>query len=143
QEIQTLLQLKHENLVQLLSVYQENDEPGLVYEWMEDGTLCQFLSNRSVPLTSDLQKTWALQVCRGLDYLHSQKLIHRDLKPENVLLTGDFLVAKIAFGLERQRSYEMDLYKAPELGQGKRNTVQSNVYALGLILYEIFASQTL
>ncbi|XWS13332.1 hypothetical protein CRYUN_Cryun36dG0028500 [Craigia yunnanensis] len=105
-EIAVLTKVRHRHLVALLGYCINGNERLLVYEYMPQGTLSQHLfewrENGYAPLTWKQRVTIALDVARGVEYLHSlaqQSFIHRDLKPSNILL-GDDMRAKVAdFGL--------------------------------------------
>ena len=105
-EIAVLTKVRHRHLVALLGYCINGNERLLVYEYMPQGTLTQHLfecqENGCSPLTWKQRVTIALDVARGVEYLHSlaqQSFIHRDLKPSNILL-GDDMRAKVAdFGL--------------------------------------------
>lgn len=107
-EIAVLTQVRHRHLVALLGFCINGNERLLVYEYMPGGTLSQHLfewqQRRSSPLSWKQRLTIAVDVARGVEYLHSlaqQSFIHRDLKPSNILL-GDDMRAKVAdFGLVR------------------------------------------
>ena len=100
--------LHHNNLVNLIGYCADGEQRLLVYEYMPQGTLSQHLFEWQElgykPLTWKQRVTIALDVARGVEYLHSlaqQSFIHRDLKPSNILL-GDDMRAKVAdFGLVR------------------------------------------
>jgi serine/threonine protein kinase len=105
-EIAVLTKVRHRHLVALLGFCINGHERLLVYEYMPQGTLTQHLfdwgENGCAPLTWKQRVAIALDVARGVEYLHSlaqQSFIHRDLKPSNILL-GDDMRAKVAdFGL--------------------------------------------
>jgi serine/threonine protein kinase len=107
-EIAVLTKVRHRNLVSLLGYCLDGNERILVYEYMPQGTLSQHLfewsENNLRPLEWKKRLSVALDVARGVEYLHSlaqQTFIHRDLKPSNILL-GDDMKAKVAdFGLVR------------------------------------------
>jgi serine/threonine protein kinase len=103
------------------------------------------------PLSLDETVDLAAQLARGLDALHSRGVLHRDVKPSNVLLDGEGTAALADFGLARgtdstRLTAEGQLlgtphYLAPELIEGLDATVQSDVYALGCVLYECLAGE--
>lgn len=107
-EIAVLTKVRHRHLVALLGYCLDGNEKLLVYEYMPQGTLSRYLFNWPdeglEPLGWNKRLTIALDVARGVEYLHSlahQSFIHRDLKPSNILL-GDDMRAKVAdFGLVR------------------------------------------
>lgn len=157
-EIAVLTKVRHRHLVALLGFCINGDERLLVYEYMPQGTLTQHLfewqEEGYAPLTWKQRVTIALDVARGVEYLHSlaqQSFIHRDLKPSNILL-GDDMRAKVAdFGLVKNApdgkySVETRLagtfgYLAPEYAATGRVTTKVDVYAFGVVLMEIITGR--
>ncbi|KAL8515869.1 hypothetical protein ACS0TY_014533 [Phlomoides rotata] len=153
-EIAVLTKVRHRHLVALLGYCIDGIERLLVYEYVPQGTLAQHLFKYQElgyqPLTWKQRVLIALDVARGVEYLHSlaqQRFIHRDLKPENILLSDD-MRAKIAdFGLVKNApdvnvSVETQLagtfgYLAPEYAATGKVTTKVDVYAFGVILMEI------
>jgi eukaryotic-like serine/threonine-protein kinase len=96
----------------------------------------------------------ALSICNSLDYIHSHGIVHRDLKPENIIVDTDDQTKLIDFGIAGQMgarrltfgkfSQVMGTpdYISPEQVKGKRGDARSDVYALGIMLYEMLAGQT-
>ena len=130
-EIDVLQKVRHRHLVALLGFCDVGDEQLLVYEYMPGGTLEQHLfecsDNGFSPLTWKQRLTIALDVARGVEYLHSlaqESFIHRDLKPSNILLDNDKRAKVSDFGLvklalDKQKSMMTRLagtfgYLAPE-----------------------------
>ncbi|XVE84660.1 hypothetical protein DITRI_Ditri17bG0030900 [Diplodiscus trichospermus] len=157
-EIAVLTKVRHRHLVALLGYCINGNERFLVYEYMPKGTLAQRLfkwrENGYAPLTWKQRVIIALDVARGVEYLHSlaqQSFIHRDLKPPNILL-GDDMRAKVAdFGLvknapEGNYSVETRLagtfgYLAPEYAATGRVTTKVDVFAFGVVLMEIITGR--
>ncbi|KAK8571638.1 hypothetical protein V6N12_027718 [Hibiscus sabdariffa] len=157
-EIAVLTKVRHRHLVALLGYCINGNERLLVYEYMPQGTLSQHLfewrEKGIAPLTWKQRVTIALDVARGVEYLHSlaqQSFIHRDLKPSNILL-GDDMRAKVAdFGLvknapEGKYSLETKLagtfgYLAPEYAATGRVTTKVDVFAFGVVLMEIITGR--
>ncbi|KAB2623273.1 receptor protein kinase TMK1 [Pyrus ussuriensis x Pyrus communis] len=157
-EIAVLTKVRHRHLVALLGSCINGNERLLVYEYMPQGTLTQHLFEwREIgvpPLTWKQRVTIALDVARGVEYLHSlaqQSFIHRDLKPSNILL-GDDMRAKVAdFGLVKNApdgkySVETRLagtfgYLAPEYAATGRVTTKVDVYAFGVVLMELISGR--
>ncbi|GMY04808.1 putative receptor protein kinase TMK1 [Fagus crenata] len=105
-EIEVLTKVRHRRLVALLGYCINDNERLLVFEYMPQGTLTQHLfhwsENGCSPLTWKERITIALDVARGVEYLHSlaqQSFIHRDLKPSNILLENDMRAKVADFGL--------------------------------------------
>ncbi|XP_015086792.1 receptor-like kinase TMK4 [Solanum pennellii] len=157
-EIEVLTKVRHRHLVALHGFCVNGYERLLVYEYMPQGTLGQHLFDHDqlgfLPLTWKQRLTIALDVARGVEYLHGlaqQSFIHRDLKPSNVLL-GDDMRAKVSdFGLVKNApdgkySVETRLagtfgYLAPEYASTGRVTTKIDVFAFGVILMEILTGR--
>lgn len=156
--------LQHKNIVQTLDVGEENGVPFLVMEYIKGPTLMDVLARcrkQSVPLPLPITLSLMIQVCEGLNYVHSATdlsgnalhLIHRDLKPSNIMLTQDGL-AKIAdFGVARSTVSQGQTmgtetlqgtprYMAPEQVEGAGDLDgRTDLFAVGLILYEMLTLQ--
>ncbi|XP_024027400.1 receptor protein kinase TMK1 isoform X2 [Morus notabilis] len=157
-EIAVLTKVRHRHLVALLGYCLDGNERLLVYEYMPQGTLSRYLCNWKEeglkPLEWTRRLTIALDVARGVEYLHSlahQSFIHRDLKPSNILL-GDDMRAKVAdFGLVRlapegKASFETRLagtfgYLAPEYAVTGKITTKVDLYSFGVILMELITGR--
>lgn len=157
-EIAVLTKVRHRHLVALLGYCLDGNERLLVYEYMPQGSLSQHLFHwRDLglkPLEWTRRLTIALDVARGVEYLHSlahQSFIHRDLKPSNILL-GDDMRAKVSdFGLVRlapegKFSVETKLagtfgYLAPEYAVTGRVTTKVDLYSFGVILMELITGR--
>ncbi|KAF7013423.1 hypothetical protein CFC21_027507 [Triticum aestivum] len=148
-EVQTMGQTSHKNLVRLLGLCNEGTDRLLVYEFMTNGSLNEFLFGDARPHWS-LRVQVALGVARGLLYLHeecSTQIIHCDIKPQNILLDDNFM-AKIAdFGLAKPLQANQTQtntgirgtrgYVAPEWFKNIRITSKVDVYSFGVILLEL------
>ncbi|GFQ00122.1 probable receptor protein kinase tmk1 [Phtheirospermum japonicum] len=157
-EIEVLTKVRHRHLVALHGFCDNGSERLLVYEYMPQGCLGQHLFHwkdmRVPPLTWNQRITIALDVARGVEYLHSlaqTSFIHRDLKPSNILL-GDDMRAKVSdFGLVRSApdgNYSVETrlagtfgYLAPEYAATGRVTRKVDVYAFGVVLMEIITGR--
>ncbi|XP_010917500.2 receptor protein kinase WSS1 [Elaeis guineensis] len=157
-EIDVLQKVRHRHLVALLGFCDVGDEQLLVYEYMPGGTLEQHLfecsDNGFSPLTWKQRLTIALDVARGVEYLHSlaqESFIHRDLKPSNILLDNDKRAKVSDFGLvklalDKQKSMMTRLagtfgYLAPEYAITGKVTTKIDVYAFGVILMELITGE--
>jgi serine/threonine protein kinase len=153
-ELDVMANVKHPNCVMLLAACEDRNEPFLVMEWMHGGNLHEALGKDdpdALPLHVRLRI--AREIASAIEYLHRCQIYHGDLKSLNVLLTSD-LVSKICdFGAAIQRlntiatqSSRTDhaaslqltpLYCAPELFQGEKPNAKSDIYAFGMIMYEL------
>ncbi|GAB2298077.1 hypothetical protein Dimus_032152 [Dionaea muscipula] len=157
-EIAVLSKVRHRHLVALLGYCVQGNERLLVYEYMPQGTLGRHLFQwRELglsPLSWEQRLVIALDVARGVEYLHSlaqQSFIHRDLKPSNILL-GDNMRAKVSdFGLvksapEGKHTLETRLagtfgYLAPEYAATGRVSTKIDVFAFGVVLMELITGR--
>jgi len=101
-EAQTMKELRHPNIVQFLG-YCISPRPCIVMEYMPRGSLHQLLRNRQAEILWDVRMRIALDITRGLAYLHAENIVHRDIKSMNVLLAeGKACLAD--FGLARVKT---------------------------------------
>lgn len=142
--------LSHKNIVEIYDVGEDNDQYYIVMEYVPGRTLKELIAKRGalhVMEAIDIMK----QVLSGTARAHQMGIIHRDLKPQNILVT-DSGTAKIAdFGIASIQSLtqftQTDVimgslhYLAPELARGEKATVQSDIYALGIVFYELLRGQ--
>ncbi len=145
-EAQAAAQLTHPNIVSVHDVIDDGAQRLIVMEYVEGRPLSDLIP-LEVPRALDL----AVQVCRALEYAHSQRVIHRDIKPENIMVTSGN-VAKVAdFGLARSegrsRLTQSGLivgtvaYMAPEQVLGGSVDARSDLYSLGCVLYELLTGR--
>ncbi|XP_062083931.1 G-type lectin S-receptor-like serine/threonine-protein kinase LECRK3 [Humulus lupulus] len=149
-EVNAIGRTNHKNLVQLIGFCNEEQHRLLVYEFMSNGSLANFLFGSSSRPSWYQRKQIALGIARGLFYLHeecSNQIIHCDIKPHNVLL-DDFFTARIAdFGLAKLLKTEQTRtmtalrgtkgYVAPEWFRNLPVSVKVDVYSYGIMLLEI------
>ncbi len=141
-EAQAAAKLNHPNIVNVYDAGETEGRPFIVMELVEGEPLRQHQ-----PQTLGDALILVRQICAALEHAHANGIIHRDLKPENIVLTKTQTVKLMDFGLARMSegprlTEEGTLvgtmsYLAPELIQGQRATVQSDLYALGVMLYEL------
>lgn len=142
--------LSHKNIVEIYDVGEDDDKYYIVMEYVPGMTLKELILKRGavhVVEAIDIMK----QVISGISKAHQLGIIHRDLKPQNILVT-DSGVAKIAdFGIASMQSLaqvtQTDIimgslhYLAPELARGEKATAQSDIYALGIVFYELLRGE--
>jgi eukaryotic-like serine/threonine-protein kinase len=150
-ERQTLAALDHPNIVKLLDGgITEQGLPYLVMDYVEGSVITEFCDSRRFSTTERLKLFRT--VCQAVDYAHKNLIVHRDLKPSNILVSAevtpkllDFGIAKLlnpAFAAEAVLTRtDMRLmtpeYASPEQVRGESVTVESDVYSLGVVLYEL------
>jgi serine/threonine-protein kinase len=124
----------------------------MVMEWCEGRLLRQIMSEGRIP--QDRALRIAVAVLDALDYIHANGVVHRDLKPENIMVDADDNIKLIDFGIAgdsaaRRLTYANFTatlgtpdYISPEQVKGKRGDGRSDIYALGVILYEMLTGKT-
>jgi len=141
QEARVIAQLNHPNIVTVYDVGETDNATFVVMELVEGYSLHDKPPKDLSELVSTIQF-----VCAGLEYAHQHGIIHRDLKPENVMLSPDGRVRLMDFGLARTLSSRLTsegtiigtvFYMAPEQVLGQAIDNRSDLYALGVMLYEL------
>ena len=142
-EARALAQLSHPNIVAVYDVGEVDGSPFIVMEYLAGGSLKQKIEGTG-PLKTGEAVRVAIEVANGLAFAHSKGIIHADLKPSNILFDANETAKICDFGIARTPQEDADtpqlyataMYVAPERVEGKSTTVQSDVYGLGLVLYE-------
>ena len=149
-EAKTAANLNHPNIVQIFD-WGIEEEPYFVMEYIEGNTLTSIIAkNRTISL-SDILFIGA-QVSSGLHAAHQKGLVHRDIKPGNIMITPDGKVKVTDFGIVSLQNEESDItktgsilgtasYISPEQAQGKPVSIESDLYSLGTVLYELIAGK--
>lgn len=148
QEARTARLVGHQNVCRVFDVGEFDGVPFISMEYV-DGENLKSLLSRIGRVPHDKALEIARQLCRGLHAIHEQGLLHRDLKPTNVMIDGrgraritDFGLAAAARDLAGSSNRAgTPAYMAPEQIAGRAVTTRSDLYSLGLILYELFTGK--
>ena len=147
-EAQNSSLLNHPNIVQIYDVGEDDGNFYIVMEYIKGQTLKQLIKKRgklSVPETIDI----VTQLTDGLAHAHDSYIIHRDIKPQNIMILDDGMVKITDFGIAMALNAS-DLtqtnsvmgsvhYLPPEQASGKGSTIKSDIYSLGIMMYEMLA----
>jgi len=147
-EAQNASLLNHPNIVQIYDVGEDDGNFYIVMEYIKGQTLKQLIKKRgklSVPETVDIVS----QLTDGLAHAHDSYIIHRDIKPQNIMILEDGMVKITDFGIAMainasdltQTNSVMGSvhYLPPEQASGKGSTIKSDIYSLGILMYEMLA----
>jgi serine/threonine protein kinase len=143
-EVRMARQVSHPNVCRVYDIDEVEGQTFLSMEFVDGEELASLL-RRFGRFSSDRALEIARQICAGLAAAHERGVIHRDLKPSNVLLDGAGNARIADFGLAGAAGETVNAgtpaYMAPEQIAGGTVTAQSDIYALGLVLYEVFTGQ--
>ncbi len=150
QEARAVAKLSHPNVVAVIDAGEDGGHPYIVFEYVEGETLKQRI-NRVGALDAQEALAHAIEIARGLTVAHARNMVHRDIKPQNVLIDSEGRAKLTDFGISRQleqdgmtatgRVLGTTDYVAPEQAMGHPVDQRSDVYSLGVVLYEMLVGQ--
>ena len=147
QEAESAARLSHPNIVNTYDVGREGETYYIVMELVDGPSLAEIIADGALP--EPVAIDYAAQICNGLAYAHRSGLLHRDIKPANILVTKDDVVKLSDFGIARAVSQQtMALtkpglvmgsvyYISPEQAQGHELHESSDLYSVGIVLYQM------
>jgi serine/threonine-protein kinase len=149
-EAQAAAALSHPNIVSVYDVGEDNNLHYIVMEYIEGQSLKDYITDNS-PLSFTEAIEFTIQICNAIGYAHSKGLIHRDIKPQNILLTKNAEIKVTDFGIAKglgdatltQAGYTLGTvhYFSPEQAQGRPAVAQSDLYSIGIVLYEMLTGR--
>ena len=149
-ESQAVAMLSHPNIVSVYDVSRAADADFLVMELIEGITLKQYLQKK-VSLNWRETLHFSMQIARALDHAHNRGIVHRDIKPHNIMILKDGSIKVADFGIARIGSAQNTLtrealgsvhYISPEQAKGGRVDNRSDLYSLGVVMYEMLTGKT-
>jgi tRNA A-37 threonylcarbamoyl transferase component Bud32 len=150
QEARAVAKLSHPNVVAVIDAGEDGGHPYIVFEYVEGETLKQRI-NRVGALDAQEALAYAIEIARGLTVAHNRNMVHRDIKPQNVLIDSEGRAKLTDFGISRQleqdgmtatgRVLGTTDYVAPEQAMGHPADQRSDIYSLGVVLYEMLTGQ--
>ncbi len=144
-EAKAVAMLSHRNIVSIYDIAMYPDMKYIVMEYLDGITLREYLDNKGA-LPWKEAFIYALQILRALEHAHGKGIIHRDIKPQNVMLLKSGEIKVTDFGIAKlpsshsltltQKAIGTVYYISPEQACGKNTTFASDIYSLGIMLYE-------
>ncbi len=147
-EAQAMKELDHQNIVHVFDFGQEKNQLFIAMTYVEGTNLAEILHNKE-QLSFEAIEVIIRQIARGLLSAHNKGIVHRDVKPSNIMLTRDNRVFIMDFGISYIQEMEKDRltrtgmtmgtpeYMSPEQCHGDNVTIQSDIYSMGVILFEM------
>ena len=150
-EARAVARLNHPHVVTVIDAGEDDGTPFIVFEYVEGETLKDRIRRqRRLPVPEAV--AYAIEIGRALACAHANKLVHRDVKPQNVLIDSDGRAKVTDFGIARSLEQEgltvagrvlgTTDYVSPEQALGQDVTEQSDIYSLGIVLYEMLTGET-
>lgn len=156
-EATAVAQIDHPNVVRIYEIGELSGQSYIAFQYVPGGTLTRWIKkqspeSRKQPVPPEKAAKFALQLAEGLKAVHACGVIHRDFKPGNILLDSSETLKIADFGLARHAGIQETIsgegvlmgtipYMSPEQCRGKDITIRSDLYALGVILYEMLAGK--
>jgi serine/threonine protein kinase len=148
-EAQAAANLTHPNIVTIYDIDEANGVPFIAMEYLEGETLQKIIGDRrEVPTLKKVQ--YVIDSCKGLGFAHQHGIVHRDVKPANIVVLTSGEVKIVDFGIARVGASSMTrsgvvmgtvMYMSPEQVQGMTTDNRSDVFSLGIVLYELLTYQ--
>ena len=149
-EAQICAKIKHLNLVDIYEYISSEDQVVLVLEYVEGNSLAELLKSKG-PFPVDVAVSILMGILEGLAYAHAKGVIHRDLKPENILISEEGIVKISDWGLSfspelgvlthQGMAVGTPAYMSPEAASGGQITFRSDLFSLGVTVYEMFTGK--
>ena len=148
-EAQAVAMLSHPNIVSFYDVSRTPDVDYIVMELIEGITLKQYMKSQGV-LKIKESVHFATQIAKALSHAHSKGIVHRDIKPQNIMICMDGSVKVADFGIAYLENMQVDEHKttvgsvhyiSPEQAKGLTVDARTDIYSLGVMMYEMFTGQ--
>jgi molecular chaperone DnaK len=147
-EARAAKKLTHQHIVRINDFFEIKNKKMLSMEYIEGDDMKRMLAMKRSLAVEEL-KHYVLQICEGLEFAHKRGVIHRDVKPANIMITMEQEVKITDFGIAKNLQSEdmttgsrilgTPLYMAPEQIEGRQVDARSDIYALGIMMYELIS----
>jgi len=151
QEVDVIVQLQHPHIIQVYDSGEQDGDVYIVMAYMRGGTLADRIKQSKHGLKDDETIHMLDLIADGLDYAHAREIVHRDLKPNNILMDEDNNPYLADFGLAKFTEGKLEMtntmmtgtaaYMAPEIARQGKSTKRTDIYALGVILFEMLTGK--
>lgn len=148
-EIELHSSFDHPNIIKMFDFIEDSENYYIILEYCSDGDLHHFIKLGKIP--ENVVKNYTRQLAAGLKYLKDRNIVHRDLKPHNILLMENYKVLKLTDFNFARRLWDQQmaetlcgspLYMAPEIIETKDYTNRSDLWSVGMIIYEMLHGNT-
>lgn len=149
-ESKAITMLSHDNIVDVFDVSLEGDTLYIVMEYIDGITLKEYMERKGT--LSDVEALHFIkQILKGLAHAHERGIVHRDVKPHNIILLKNGMIKLTDFGIARLTKFDTQTmsdmtigsvhYISPEQASGDRTDARSDIYSVGIILYEMLTGK--
>ncbi len=150
-EARSVANLQHPNIVTIYDVGSDGATQFIVMEFVDGQDLKKIIKTEGI-LTVDRSLKLAIQICAGIGFAHRAQLVHADVKPQNILVTREGVVKVTDFGIaqafsdtqppeKQQVVWGSPHYFAPEQAKGEKPTPASDVYSIGIVMFEMLTGR--
>lgn len=150
-EAQAAASLSHPNIVSIYDVGEYNGLNYIVMEYVDGITLKEYIGRQKL-LPWREAVDFSIQICRAIEHAHKNKIVHRDIKPHNIIVTNDKILKVTDFGIARAATASTVTisdatigsvhYFSPEQARGGYTDEKSDIYSLGIVMYEMLSGRT-
>lgn len=152
-EATTLASLDHQNIVKFLNYFENEEGIFLIMEFVKGMTLDDYINDVTGPIPAEKTLDLFSQILDAFSYAHDQGIIHRDIKPSNIIITKDLKIKILDFGIARIIKESVPsvtktgtkigtaMYMSPEQVRGKEVDKRSDIYSLGIVLYQMITGR--
>ncbi len=149
QEANLIAKLNHENIIQIYDIEEQDEMYFIIMEYLDGASLDKIIRHKVLEFTREELTGFIFKVCQALEATHKHGIIHRDVKSANIFITRDKRVKLMDFGISKIASSTATTgsalgtpsYMSPEQAKGEVLTPGTDIYSLGIVLYEILTQK--